>query len=289
MELPKEFESYWSGIARLAAVDFAERAAGVGAARRIKAYFRKNRLGGSFWLEIGEPCEDIRLIDIEIQREVRPITLRARVWYDAGNKSRARQHIELALVSLGNEEVRCAAIKPRASWERQLADAGVAVEGVEYPLRRVAFLTSPTEMRTAIAEILSDLWGVVIGVREGNVVSSKYLFPEEVGELESLLYEGAVSNVNVNKYERNRRARELCLAHYGAECRVCNIRFFDKYGEIGKGFMHVHHVVELSATQGQYTVDPVRDLVPVCPNCHAMLHQRKPPLSVDELRAMLKP
>ena len=288
MELPKEFESYWSRVARLAAVDFAESAAGLAPDRRIKAYFRKNRHGGSFWLEIGEPCEDIRLIDVEIQREVRPVTLRARVWYYAGDRSRARQHIELALVSLGNEEVRCTAIKPRGSWERQLADSGVAVDGVEYPIRRVAFLTSPTEMRAAIAEILSDLWDVVIGIQEGDVVASNNLFPEEIGELESLLYEGAVSKVYVNKYERNRRARELCLAHYGAQCRVCNVRFGEKYGEIGQGFMHVHHVVELSETQGQYTVDPVRDLVPVCPNCHAMLHQRKPPFSIDELSSMLK-
>ncbi len=57
----------------------------------------------------------------------------------------------------------------------------------------------------------------------------------------------------------------------------------EQYGEIGQGFIHVHHLKQLSDVGEGYEVDPVADLRPVCPNCHAMLHRNNPPLSIDEL------
>jgi len=96
--------------------------------------------------------------------------------------------------------------------------------------------------------------------------------------------EGHRTQVLVNRYERDRSARDECLRHHGARCCVCDIDFGERYGELGKGFIHVHHVVPLSAVGEDYSVDPVADLVPICPNCHAMIHRRNPPLSVDELR-----
>ena len=40
-----------------------------------------------------------------------------------------------------------------------------------------------------------------------------------------------------------------------------------------------------------YQIDPVNELVPLCPNCHAMIHRgnEAKPLSVEELRAMMRP
>lgn len=56
------------------------------------------------------------------------------------------------------------------------------------------------------------------------------------------------------------------------------------YGEIGNGFIHVHHLVPLSAIKENYHLDPINDLIPVCPNCHAMLHRQNPPLTPEELK-----
>ena len=71
-------------------------------------------------------------------------------------------------------------------------------------------------------------------------------------------------------------ARKKCIEHYGAKCAVSNCGFdFEKlYGDIGKGFIHVHHLTQLSDIGQGYEVDPIKDLRPVCPNCHAMLHQK---------------
>lgn len=101
--------------------------------------------------------------------------------------------------------------------------------------------------------------------------------------------EGALQTVLASRYERSQANRRACLAHHGDACKVCDKRMADVYGDIADGVIHVHHVVPLSELGGAYTVDPVRDLVPVCPNCHTMLHHGRAgaPRSAAELRAQL--
>jgi 5-methylcytosine-specific restriction protein A len=102
------------------------------------------------------------------------------------------------------------------------------------------------------------------------------------------LMEGALSQVVSNIYERNAKARKLCIDHFGSACQVCLFTFFERYGDVGDGFIHVHHIKPVSTRSGKYQIDPVRDLRPVCPNCHAMIHKQDPPLSIDELRNLLR-
>ena len=101
------------------------------------------------------------------------------------------------------------------------------------------------------------------------------------------LPEGAVKRVEVNRYERSRLNRAACIAARGAACAVCNFDFEQVYGPLGAGFIHVHHVTPVSQLGPGYRIDPVRDLVPVCPNCHAMLHREVPPLSAVQLREVM--
>ncbi|NQS72190.1 MAG: DUF3427 domain-containing protein [Desulfobulbaceae bacterium] len=98
--------------------------------------------------------------------------------------------------------------------------------------------------------------------------------------------EGQRTQVLVNRYERDRNARDECIRHHGSTCCVCGFDFGKKYGELGIGFIHVHHVVPLSEIGKDYIVNPVYDLVPICPNCHAMVHRQNPPLSIDELKKL---
>lgn len=113
------------------------------------------------------------------------------------------------------------------------------------------------------------------------------VFPDELSSRETY-DEGASRQVWVNAFERSAAAREECIRYYGPTCTVCSINFGTMYGEIGAGFIHVHHTKSLSSIGGAYKVDPVKDLVPVCPNCHAMLHRSEPPLSVEILRALIR-
>jgi len=100
--------------------------------------------------------------------------------------------------------------------------------------------------------------------------------------------EGAVTTVVVNRYERSATARRQCIDHYGAKCAVCSLDFEATYGPIGEGFIHVHHVVPIASIGEAYILDPIEDLVPVCPNCHAMLHRgTEVPRSVDDLKKLM--
>jgi len=111
--------------------------------------------------------------------------------------------------------------------------------------------------------------------------------PEEIEQTLNLV-EGATYQVTVNAYERNSKARRICIAYYGAKCFVCGFDFERRYGQIGRGIIHVHHERALSTIGEAYKVDPITDLKPVCPNCHAVIHKRIPAFTVEEVQAMLK-
>lgn len=106
-------------------------------------------------------------------------------------------------------------------------------------------------------------------------------------ELPELILEGARRTISVNTYERDPNARRKCIAHWGLKCSVCSFDFENRYGELGEGFIHVHHLKPLGDIGGQYELNPVNDLRPVCPNCHAMLHRRRPALAIEELKKIL--
>ena len=100
--------------------------------------------------------------------------------------------------------------------------------------------------------------------------------------------DGKKTQVLTNKYERNPLNRELCLQIHGYSCAICGMNFEKVYGTIGKNFIHVHHIEPVSMMGGSYILNPEKDLIPVCPNCHAMLHTKKPPLQPEELIEILK-
>ena len=101
-------------------------------------------------------------------------------------------------------------------------------------------------------------------------------------------YEGAITQIYVNSYERNRKARNECVRHYGARCIICGFDFEKTYGEIGRNIIHVHHLIPLSEIGKKYNVDPIKDLRPVCPNCHVIIHKSNHPYSIDEVKEMIK-
>ncbi|NDG72344.1 MAG: HNH endonuclease [Proteobacteria bacterium] len=100
--------------------------------------------------------------------------------------------------------------------------------------------------------------------------------------------EGAIRRISVNAYERDPRARKACIAYHGTSCMICGFSFARNFGDIGKGFIHVHHLRPLADIGEEYEVNPVTDLIPLCPNCHAMIHRKNPPYSPQELAVSLR-
>ena len=120
---------------------------------------------------------------------------------------------------------------------------------------------------------------------DGNSVD--ILLPEEISETEGF-YEGARKQISVNTYERDRTARDKCLQHYDTRCAVCGKDMSEIYGPEATGLIHVHHLKPLSEVKGGYQVNPIADLRPVCPNCHAVIHRRKPPYKIEEVKGFLE-
>lgn len=117
--------------------------------------------------------------------------------------------------------------------------------------------------------------------------SGQIPYPDEV-DAGTEYREGAVVRVSVNAYERNPAARRACIEHFGTSRCICGFSFGLVYGPEVEGFIHVHHLRALSDLAGEYVVDPVVDLRPVCPNCHAVLHSRSPAYTIEEVRGLLE-
>ena len=100
--------------------------------------------------------------------------------------------------------------------------------------------------------------------------------------------EGLKYDVCASRYERSSANRTLCLAKYGYTCQICGFNFQQVYGEIGKNYIHVHHLVPVSQMGENYHVKPLSEMIPVCPNCHAMLHRKNPPFSPEELKEIIQ-
>lgn len=154
---------------------------------------------------------------------------------------------------------------------------------IEFTLRR-----SPLEINTedhGLTERLINSW---VERFFGCIMALSPL--EEADEAREApgLPEGAVKRELVNRYERSRYNRAVCINFHGCRCKVCGFDFEVRYGRIGAGFIHVHHIVPVSRLGPGYLIDPVEDLVPVCANCHSMLHRRDPPYTVEELKRIMK-
>jgi 5-methylcytosine-specific restriction enzyme A len=99
--------------------------------------------------------------------------------------------------------------------------------------------------------------------------------------------EGAVHKIFVNAYERDPVARARCIERHGLACAACEMTFGARYGDAVAHYIHVHHLRPLSEVRAEHGVDPIEDLRPICPNCHAVAHSSRPPLAIAKIRAML--
>ena len=125
----------------------------------------------------------------------------------------------------------------------------------------------------------------------GNNTENYYFTFEELDlEVDKAgnFFEGARYASNSSRIERNSEARRKCLEYFGYECQACGISFENVYGAIGKNFIHVHHRVDLSLSSERHQINAIRDLIPLCPNCHAMIHTKKPAMTIEKLKQVIE-
>jgi predicted HNH restriction endonuclease len=88
--------------------------------------------------------------------------------------------------------------------------------------------------------------------------------------------EGNEISSHYDRRERDPKARLMCIEHFGCKCAICGFDFAKVYGEVGRNFIEVHHIILMSSTSAEHAVDPLNDLIPVCSNCYSILHRRSP-------------
>jgi hypothetical protein len=137
------------------------------------------------------------------------------------------------------------------------------------------FLQQIVNDETVVAMLVSRL-----------LCQKEFSSPDEIGP-PSGISEGGVTTVTVDVHERNRTARSQCIERWGTSCVVCGFAFSNLYGPLGDGYIHIHHLQPIGVTSEAHFVDPINDLRPVCPNCHAMLHKKNPPYSIEELKGFV--
>lgn len=180
-----------------------------------------------------------------------------------------------------------------ATWEaleKEYGKGGVGTGRHYSAYSRVAQVLNKLSNSEGIAKLDSRLapdgWGNAIA-RYWAVATSEQEYPDEIQQPDTVT-EGAKQTVVVNKYERKLAARLKCIEKWGVTCSVCTFNFENRYGNRGAGYIHVHHLKPLSEIGEEYQLDPVKDLRPVCPNCHAMLHRTVPAISIAELKKLIR-
>lgn len=121
-----------------------------------------------------------------------------------------------------------------------------------------------------------------------DFVKNSFVSNDVITDIGETFREGKSKDVTQTRYERSPEARKRCLTYYGYSCRICDFNFENHFGDVGKGFIHVHHIKQISEIGKEYEVDPIKDLIPVCPNCHAMIHSKRPALTIEKIKEIRK-
>lgn len=110
--------------------------------------------------------------------------------------------------------------------------------------------------------------------------------------------EGALLTRATPSRQRSARLRQAAIRHYtqpdgSIRCAVCGFDFRAVYGELGEGYIQIHHEHPLFQYEDEgieaFLPQAVAQVKPLCANCHCMIHRPKgAPLSVDELTALLQ-
>ena len=101
--------------------------------------------------------------------------------------------------------------------------------------------------------------------------------------MKSILKVALLSNYTT-RYERDPRNRKVAIKIHGTKCMACGFDFEKTYGERDEDYIEVHHMVHLASRDAEINIDPGKDFIVVCSNCHRMNHRKKNQvLSLEEL------
>jgi predicted HNH restriction endonuclease len=106
--------------------------------------------------------------------------------------------------------------------------------------------------------------------------------------LEDGFQEGGVNEIFREHQKRNPKLRKAAIREYGYSCVICGFNFEEVYGNLGRGFVEVHHLELLSAIKNERILT-AKDVAVVCANCHRVLHRNgKQPMAIEILQKKVR-
>ena len=170
----------------------------------------------------------------------------------------------------------------------------VPINGLEYS----AIDSSFTRFGQGMKKVSLDYFSAVTKLINNRNTISQDVFSTISEELAieqfQALTEGAKKKITVNAYERSLKAKAKCIRYYKTKnngvikCEICGFDFGKVYGDDFSNKIVVHHIKEISSIGKEYKVDPTKDLIPICPNCHLIAHSKTPAYTPDEIKTMLE-
>ncbi len=162
----------------------------------------------------------------------------------------------------------------RIFWDAELSNEFQAYyhpENEQFPLIRFQRISSDSYC-------IDFLDGELIAIEKTDPFESEVI-PQK---------EGKKKEFYVSKYERNPVNRMNAIKIHGTRCMICGFDFEAFYGEAGRSFIEVHHIKPLSDLGEEVSIDPEKDLVCVCSNCHRIIHRKKNGVyTLDEVKEMI--
>jgi 5-methylcytosine-specific restriction protein A len=221
--------------------------------RQFEASFRADNFAGSLLREMSEACASGKATFVKMRKTAET----------------AGEQINVAI----NGDASSDCINNVDRWSKVEVDVA----------RRFPASSQPADLMATALQVTSTCLSLVLtltGTEEAGLTSSDNSV--------SGLPEGAKLRVEVNRYERSPVNRVACIEHYGLNCQCCGFDFQKVYGQLGEGYIEVHHRTPVSQLGPGYLVDPIEDLIPLCANCHAAVHRNDPPVTVQDLKTLMQ-
>lgn len=129
-----------------------------------------------------------------------------------------------------------------------------------------------------------------------KVFASKKTKKVLIYDEDDIITEGKISEKTAIVKERSQKLRKAAIEHYTVDnkivCSACGFDFKEKYGELGDGYIQMHHEnpVYQYSDDGfeEYISEAIKNMKPLCANCHCMVHRNKKKLiSIAELKSIV--
>lgn len=150
----------------------------------------------------------------------------------------------------------------------------------------------------SLESLLSNNFGYVDTINGIVEINKSHRSGRKITVLDENIFvsEGKKKIITTQVYERSKLLRDKAIEQYSQHgriiCAACGFDFYMQYGDIGKGYIEIHHQKPIFQYEGtdfsKFIKDALKNVIPLCSNCHRIVHRKKDkPLTIQELKKLI--